>query len=235
MIKAVIFDLDNTLYSYDRAHEKAYAALQRFAKAQLGLTPARFDALHRQASGVLSARCQYGLALHNRLLRYQLMLELEGLSIAAAPQMSLLYWNTLLDNMAPEPGAKQALQALREMGLRIGVGTNMTADWQYAKLERLGFLDLIDFLVTSEEVNAEKPDARLFALCAEKAGAPLPQCAFVGDSLQKDAVAAQNAGMRGIWYNFAAAALELPPAVQMIHALDELPALLRRMNETEGG
>ena len=68
------------------------------------------------------------------------------------------------------PGAAEALDGLKAMGLAEGIGTNMTADYQFAKLERLGLMERVDFLVTSEEAGAEKPDPRLFALCAEKAG-----------------------------------------------------------------
>lgn len=234
MIKAVIFDLDNTLYSYDRAHGKAFEALRARAWTFLGLSADRFDALHAEANRILSLRCGGSPAIHDRLLRYQVLLEQAGLPIAEAPEMAACYWNTLLDNMEAEPGVIPALRALRSMGLKIGVGTNMTADWQFAKLERLNLLPLINFLVTSEEVNAEKPDPRLFALCAEKAGAAPSECAFVGDSLQKDAQAAAAAGMRGIWYCPAAAERELPDGIRALTALPALPELLRKLSE-EGG
>ena len=226
VIKAVIFDLDNTLYSYDNAHAAAFAALLEYASAEFGLSHARFQALHAEASRVLTRRCGGGPAIHNRLIRFQIILELAGLPIGSAPAMADCYWHTLLDRMEPEPGAARTLEALRSAGLRIGVGTNMTADWQYEKLRRLSLLPLVDFLVTSEEIGAEKPDSRIFALCAEKAGAPLWDCAFVGDSLQKDAIAAQEAGMCGIWYNPGLKAEPLPEGILVISALSELPALL---------
>ena len=37
MIKAVIFDIDNTLYSYDEAHAPAFAAVQQYALEHLGM------------------------------------------------------------------------------------------------------------------------------------------------------------------------------------------------------
>ena len=102
----------------------------------------------------------------------------------------------------------------------------MTADRQFEKLRRLGLLPLVDLLVTSEELGVEKPDPRLFALCAEKAGVPLGDCAFVGDSLEKDALAALRAGMAGLWYCPKDSAP--PPAgVSVIRSLTELPALLK--------
>ena len=225
MIKTVIFDLDNTLYNYDRAHAAAWEALCRLAEERLGLAEERFSTLHDEASRVLTRRCGGGPAIHNRLIRFQILLELAGLPIGAAPELAGCYWDTLLDHMEAEPGVAETLRALRSMGLRVGVGTNMTADRQFEKLRRLGLLPLVDFLVTSEELGAEKPDPRLFTLCAEKAGVPLRDCAFVGDSLQKDALAACAAGMLGIWYHPAPLPEPALEDVTVIRSLKELPAL----------
>ena len=225
-MKAVIFDLDNTLYSYDRAHAAAYAALQSYALQELGLDAASFDRLHEQASRTLEQRCHNGPAIHNRLIRFQILLELLGRPIGKAPEMADCYWRTLLGSMQAEPGAAETLQELRTMGLSVGIGTNMTADRQLEKLRLLGLLPHVDFMVTSEELGVEKPDPRLFALCAEKAGAEPAECCFVGDSLKKDALAAQNAGLLGVWY-CPGTDCAAPEGVVKIRALSELTALLR--------
>ncbi|MCD7887241.1 MAG: HAD-IA family hydrolase, partial [Clostridiales bacterium] len=65
--------------------------------------------------------------------------------------------------------------------------------------ERLGLLDALDFVVTSEEAGVEKPDPGLFLLCAEKAGCLPEECLFIGDNLKKDVLGAQNAGMEALW------------------------------------
>ena len=40
MLLAVLFDLDNTLYSYDEAHAAAWSALTDYAREQLSLSGA---------------------------------------------------------------------------------------------------------------------------------------------------------------------------------------------------
>lgn len=231
MIRAVIFDIDNTLYDYDAAHAVAYRALSAFACESFRLAQAEFDDLHERASRELSARSGGGAVVHNRLIRYQLMLEARDLPIAFAPVMADLYWSALLSAMRPEPGMNEALTGLKDMGLRLGIGTNMTADRQYAKLERLGLLSRIDFMVTSEEAGAEKPDRRLFDLCAQKAGCKASQCAFVGDSLRGDAWGALNAGMRALWLPKDREATNPLGGVIVIRSLSELPRLVSQLND----
>ena len=222
---AVVFDLDNTLYSYDKAHAAAWAALLALAQRELSLSPERFGALHAEASRILTERCGGGPAIHNRLIRFQILLELAQLPFGRAPELADCYWNTLLRAMEPEPGARETLLRLKQMGLRTGVGTNMTADRQFDKLRLLGLTPYVDFLVTSEELGVEKPDARLFALCAQKAGTVPERCVFVGDSLTKDASAAQAAGMQGVWY-CPGAERQAPEGIWTVRTLPEIPEYL---------
>ena len=92
------------------------------------------------------------------------------------------------------------MQELKKRGIRIGIGTDMTAYVQYKKLSALGLYSYIDFIVTSEEAGAEKPDPHLFDICVEKTGFSANECAFIGDSLKKDVEGSTKCGLRGIWY-----------------------------------
>ena len=228
MPKAVVFDIDNTLYSYDEAHAAAYSALRDYAQRELFLTPGRFDALHREAAKRLEAHSGgHCAAIHNRLIRYQLMLEIVGLPISHAPAMARLYWTTLMDNMKRFPGVREAFEALKAMGCTLGIGTNMTADYQFMKLERLELIDLINFMVTSEEASAEKPDRRLFDLCAEKAGCSNRDCAFVGDSPEGDVRGAMNAGMTAVWFHPVPDDARPPEGALRLRSFQELPELIQ--------
>ena len=229
MIQAVLFDLDNTLYSYDEAHEAAFRALTGWAREHLGLESGDFERLHREANRILKARCGGGSATHNRLIRCQILLEGLGLPLRHAPEMAALYWSTLLAAARPYPGTREGLALLREQGYTVGVGTNMTADRQFEKLEKLGLIELVDFLVTSEEAGAEKPDARLFALCAEKAHCPASDCVYVGDSLESDILGALRSGMRAVWFCPQPRTEAAPTGVPCAAGLTELPALLSEL------
>ena len=242
--RAVIFDIDNTLYSYDDAHAAAFTDLCEFVRSALDIAPEPFARLHRSTMDIqrryAGSACA---AIHNRLIRFQFILEQLHKPVSLAPEMSARYWNAFLKNIHPAPGLSECLETLRKRSLMIGIGTNMTADYQYEKLRCLNVLEQIDFIVTSEEINAEKPDRKLFDRCAEKAGCTPGECVFVGDNPEDDIKGALNAGMSAVWYvpemekpsGIAAQSspsvsegLDIPVSVPRIATLAELPELLSR-------
>ena len=131
----------------------------------------------------------------------QIMLELwEKPLFPHALNMYHAYWDTLIRQAQPSPGVGTFMQELKKRGIRIGIGTDMTAYVQYKKLSALGLDSYIDFIVTSEEAGIEKPDSHLFDICVEKAGFSANECAFIGDSLKKDVEGSAKCGLKGIWY-----------------------------------
>ena len=110
-----------------------------------------------------------------------------------------LYWDTLLEVSRPEAGSLEAVKTLYEMGISIGIGTDMTTRMQYEKLEHLGFAP--SHIVTSQEAGFEKPHPEVMALCVRKAGCAPEECVFVGDTFKKDVLGALDAGMHAVWYN----------------------------------
>ena len=227
MEKAIIFDIDNTLYSYDDAHAVAWEALCTYAKNQLDMDADTFLRCHKAAQTIVKERLGTPCAaLHNRQLRYQVLLEENQKPLHHAITMNDLYWNTLIAAAKPEPGILDCLAALKEKGFILGIGTDMTIDYQLKKLVALQMLHYFDFIVSSEEVNAEKPDGRLFACCAHKADVSAEECLFIGDNLKKDYYGSSAAGMQSLWYCPDPVAAEANPAIRKISHYDELRKML---------
>lgn len=227
MIKAVIFDIDNTLYSYDSAHAVAWEALCAYAKEKLDMDAEAFAASHKAAQQIVKERLGADCAaLHNRQLRYQVLLEENQKPLCHAIAMNDLYWNTLIAAARPEPGILECLRALKQAGYILGIGTDMTIDYQLKKLMSLQMLPFFDFVVSSEEVNVEKPHEKLFACCARKADVRPEECLFVGDNLKKDVYGASNAGMESVWFCPDEAAGALHPQVRRIAHYDQLRNML---------
>ena len=93
------------------------------------------------------------------------------------------YWlkrliSTLIEESEISPGAEETMRELKARGIRVGIGSDMTAWVQFRKLEKLGLLQYCDFVVTSEESNADKPDAEFYSLCLKKAQCEPGECIY---------------------------------------------------------
>ena len=202
MIRTVIFDIDNTLYDFWKTNRIALDAVSSYTQEQFGWTADRFEDAYKEIQDEMLDRMGMTGSCRSRILRFQGMLENAEIPIGAHPlRMYHLYWDTLLEAAVPEPGAAELLRQLKNRGLRIGIGTDMTAYMQYRKLEKLGMIDWVDFMVCSEEAGFEKPDPRFFARCLEKTGCTAAETLFIGDHPDKDVQGALHAGMKALWYH----------------------------------
>lgn len=227
MIKAILFDIDNTLYSFDAAHAPAMEALFGYAREHLGMDREVFTREVMLAAEDVKAHLDADCAaLHNRTMRFQVMLERNGLSLTHAAPMGEIYWDTLLRHAEPNPGSLSCLKKLKAQGYILGIGTDMTIVYQLKKLEKLQMLPFFDFIVSSEEANAEKPAGKLFSLCAMKAGVSPEECLFIGDSLKKDVLGPRAIGMRSVWYCPDGDKAAAHPEIETLTHYDQLETLL---------
>src|SRR5262249_38318872 len=90
------------------------------------------------------------------------------------------------------------LTTLRERRPQLPLG--VISNWS-PRLERLlkrVGLDFFHPIVASASIGVEKPDPRVFALAAARAGVAVTDCAHVGDHRDRDLHGARGAGMRAL-------------------------------------
>ena len=224
MIKTVLFDLDDTLYAFPPADQTGRNAVRDYAERVVGVDGKAFMDCFQEMLLLQSRLHGDSAGCHSRAIRCQLVCEKMGISIRHAAVMNDIFWNTYLDSISPFPGIPELFAAIRANGMKIGICTNMTADWQLKKLAKLGLADLCDFLVSSEEAAAEKPDRAIFELCREKAGCRAEECLFIGDNPTCDIQGALDAGMQGRWLVHKPEALARHPGLPFVTAPDQIAA-----------
>lgn len=101
---------------------------------------------------------------------------------------------------APSRTDQEVVELIRELRKRVPVVlvTNATV-WLDDDLDALGLADLADDVINSSIVQIAKPDPRIYAIAADRAGVPAERCLFVDDS--KDNIdAARVSGMTAVHY-----------------------------------
>lgn len=229
MIKAVIFDLDDTLYDFKTAEQLGRKTIRDYAANVIGTDGDAFlqcfvDTMHEQMRlHPETSGC------HSRCIRAQLVCEKLHFPLSHAAIISDLFWNTFIDSIKPFDGIHELFAMLHERGIKIGTCTNMSADWQLKKLVKLGLCDLCDFVVTSEEAAVEKPVKAIFDLCAQKAGCRNDECLFIGDNPVFDAEGAIAAGMHGLWIALEPEKRAKHPDLPFVNAASEIADKIKDM------
>jgi HAD superfamily hydrolase (TIGR01509 family) len=133
------------------------------------------------------------------------------------------------------PSAKETLEELRQMKLRLAVATSSVSASARPFLERTGIRSFFDIIVTGEEVQRGKPDPDIYILVAEKLRMAAEVCLVIEDALSGVA-AAKEANMRVAAIpdkRFVDAREYEKKADYVLGSLSEIPALVRRVGATE--
>ncbi len=174
MIKAVLFDLDNTLVDRDQAFHECVAA--RFGDPSVRTELFRLD---RGGCGDREALFSYWERQ------------------AGMPMNQARFGRLLAEQLQPDRGLLQALRA-HSRCLKLGIITNGGGETQRNKVHAAGLAEVIPphRVWISAEVHKAKPDPAIFLLACQGLGAVPQDCLYIGDREQEDWHGATAAGLR---------------------------------------
>lgn len=199
--QAIIFDTDNTLYAYDRPHARASAATEEKAARLLGVEPVQVRVAFSQARAEVKQQLGKTASSHSRLLYFQRGIELLGRKTQLVITLDLeqTYWRTFLAHCELFPGVREFLLALRSHGIGTAIITDLTSQIQFRKIIYFGLDDCFDYVVTSEEAGADKPQEAPFRLAIDKLGLEPESIWMIGDDLRSDVHGASRFGITTLW------------------------------------
>lgn len=201
MKKALIIDLDNTLYDYTSADRVAFKSLVETGARELNVSEDTFNEAYLKARDIIQERHKRRASSHNRMLYTQMTAEILGKSpLPAALTLYEAYWKAFFASMQIFDGVVEALTELKKRGVRLAVCTDMLARVQFQKIRVLNICEYFDAIVTSEEARAEKPSAVPVQILLDKLEMRTREVAFMGDGYERDVLAAKYSGLTPIWF-----------------------------------
>jgi putative hydrolase of the HAD superfamily len=210
-MKAVIFDLDDTLYPYVQHVHSGFAAVATYVDHHFGV-PAR-DAYS-------TLRCARDA--NARGTEFQWLCDVFRLDRSTVPAL-LREFNTHRPQLWLTHDAAAVLSTLRRDGWRLGLLTNGDPSIQRKKVDALGLAGLIDQVIyASEHAPGGKPAREPFIEALRRLQVAAQDAIMVGDDPVNDVDGARAAGMRTIFL----ARTGRPHhdgADAVVHALSDVP------------
>ena len=188
-VKAVIFDIEDTLYD-----------------ASLQMRMARFNAIRAMIESGLPIDLENGYKKLEEIVskygphynkHFDKLLEHLGLRwnprvIAAGV---LAYRETSQAYLKPFPDTMPTIIKLRDQGYKLGVVSDGIAVKEWQKLIQLGVHHLFHSVVISEEYGTEELTSELFEKCLEELNAKPSNSIYISSRLNKAILHANRAGL----------------------------------------
>ena len=194
--KAVLWDLDETIYSRRDAARRLFLGLFRVC-----LYTDRGDAFLEEAVSYMMTRVKRNSMIHEDGFRALLQRYPADKPYVYADCYDY-YYAHMRSYIAPDAQTVEIIQKLKARGLKQAIVTNVVPELlkhQKKKVQTLGIGALLDAVVYSAELGVHKPDRGIFDHAARLLGVANEECLFVGDDADSDVVGARNAGMEVVW------------------------------------
>jgi putative hydrolase of the HAD superfamily len=131
------------------------------------------------------------------------------------------------------PGAREALEAVRRRGYKMGLicNTGRTPGSTLRKLmDRMGILGFFDVTTFSNEIMVRKPSEAAFRTTLKELGAAPKASVHVGDNPENDIAGAKRVGMRALQV-MQYANRPAPEADARIESIVGLPEVLGKFSQ----
>lgn len=188
-IKAIFFDIDNTLYDSTRQTETARrTAVEAMVEAGLPTTAEKGLKLLNEIVEAYGSNYDNHFGVLMKRLRTSQNTHIIAAGIVA-------YHNTKISMLRPFPDTIPTLLKLRGMNYKLGIITDGIPVKQWEKLIRLGLQHFFHAVIITDEIGIRKPSPKLYSAAADEIGVPVKNCMMVGDRLNTDILGAKKAGM----------------------------------------
>lgn len=187
MIKALIFDLDDTLY-YEKEYvlgafkEVAYYLGNKYKKNEEKLYTRMKEILEESGRGkIFNIICEENNFNENTKT-------LVDIYRNSRPKLELY------------KDSKEILGWAREQGYKLGIITDGCSKVQWNKIKALNLEKLVDKIIVTDDLGKEfwKPHEKSYTNMIKYLGVSQAECVYIGDNPSKDFIGAKKLGLKTI-------------------------------------
>ncbi len=197
MIKAVLFDLDDTLVDTTKLAELARKnAVENMVRHGL---PVDFNTAYNELLELIN---EYGsnFGRHFDYLLRRLDLPQNPKWVAAGV---IAYHNTKFAYLRSVKNSRRVLLELKREGYKVAVVTDGDPIKQWEKILRLELDEYFDEVFISDYLGVKKPPhPKIFLKALKKLDVKPEEAVMVGDRLYSDIYGAKNVGMVTVWFRY---------------------------------
>lgn len=182
-LKAIVFDLDDTLYNETEYVYSGYCAIAK------------------SLPNVDNMENKLWKSFLNKKNAIDEVLTNEKIYSPELKQKCLDTYRFHKPDIHLGDDVKELLFELKNKGYKLGIITDGRPEGQKAKIESLGLADLVDHIIITDElggVEYRKPNALAFKKMRELLNVEYDQMCYVGDNINKDFIAPDELGMKSI-------------------------------------
>ncbi|QOD62287.1 noncanonical pyrimidine nucleotidase, YjjG family [Polaribacter haliotis] len=202
-IEHVFFDLDHTLWDFDKNSDLTFQKVFEINKIQINISDflevylplnLKYWKLYREEK-VSKSDLRYG-RLKNTFdaINYDV-------SDDVIDKIAIEYINYLADFNHLFVGTFELLDYLKEK-YQLHIITNGFEEIQSKKMINSKIYHYFDKIITSDSVGVKKPNPKVFKYALEYANADIEKSIMIGDNLEADVQGALNIGLKAIHCNF---------------------------------
>ena len=226
MIRAIIFDLDNTLTDFMKMKADAVnAAIDGMIDAGLGLpreeVRARIDAIYKEQG--MEFQQVFDALLESELGHIDPKILASGI---------VAYRKARGSSLKPYPHVQMTLLELAKRGIRLAVVSDAPRAQAWLRLCDLSLQHVFDVVVTYDDTREYKPSPAPFREALRRLGAAAHEALMVGDWPERDMVGAKSLGMKTVFARYgdtfgtkeSGADFDIDDALQLVTIVDRLNA-----------
>ncbi len=202
-ITDVFFDLDHTLWDFDRNSGLAFQRV--FSKHSIELPLADFLREYEPINLDYWKKYREERVTKEELRRGRLTETFDIFKLKYSMEIIDSLASCYIDELPVDNhllvGTFEILDYLSEK-YRLHIITNGFEEVQHLKLRNSGIGEYFRSVTTSEEVGLKKPHPTVFNTALEKASTVPENSIMIGDSFEADIIGAKNAGMHTLFFNY---------------------------------